>query len=87
VAIPVDAAPYNVDLVWARIVALLPQAQQIQLNRMMTDSRGTWSVSQILSQAAAGGKALLISLMSDKADASGAGAIPECPSKCVADAS
>jgi|688.fasta_scaffold06688_11 hypothetical protein len=54
---------------------------------MMTDSRGTWSVSQILSQAAAGGKALLISLMSDKADASGAGAIPECPSKCVADAS
>jgi predicted GTPase len=59
VALPADAAAYNVDLVWARIAVLLPQAQQVQLNRLMTESRGGWSVSEILSQAAAGGKTLL----------------------------
>lgn len=69
VALPADATTYNVDLVWARIAALLPQAQQVQLNRLMSDSRGTWSVSQILAQAAAGGKTLLTSIMPAKAGA------------------
>ena len=72
VALPANAAAYNVDLVWARIAALLPQAQQVQLNRLMTDSRGTWSVSQILAQAAAGGKMLLTSML--KSDAANPGA-------------
>ena len=63
VALPAGAAAYNVDLVWARIVALLPQAQQIQLNRLMTDSRGGWNFSEILAQATAGGKALLTSVL------------------------
>ncbi|HEX8296168.1 MAG TPA: hypothetical protein VF593_07695, partial [Chthoniobacteraceae bacterium] len=63
VALPSDAGSYNVELVWARIVALLPKAQQIQLNRLMTDSRTAWNVWDILSQAGKGGKMLLTSVL------------------------
>ena len=60
--IPVSLAegvePYNVELIWARIVELLPQAQQTQLNRLMTEARESWNFGQILSQAFSGGRAI-----------------------------
>jgi hypothetical protein len=59
VALQDSTPPYNVELIWARIAALLPQAQQTQLNRVMTDVRGSWDIGKILAQAYHGGRAIL----------------------------
>lgn len=48
---------YNVDVVWAKIAALLPEAKRTQLLRLMVEARGDGiSWRRVLSQAAGAGR-------------------------------
>ena len=59
VAVPQGGAPYNIDLLWARITDVLPVAQQTRLNRLLTDGQRNWDWRRVLSQAVQGGRMLV----------------------------
>ena len=63
--VPVSLAPgriYNVDLVWSRMLTLLPAARSAQLTRRLQSARSGWSWRQIGNQAINAGKMLARSL-------------------------
>lgn len=63
--VPVSLSPkrvYNIDLVWSRMLALLPEARSAQLTRRLQSARSGWSWRQIGSQAISAGKMLARSL-------------------------
>jgi len=59
VAVPQGRAPYNIDLVWARITDSLPAAQQTRLNRLLTERQRNWDWRRVLSQSLQGGRMLM----------------------------
>jgi uncharacterized protein len=50
IAMPNGVDPYQIDVLWARIGSLLPEAQQTQLNRVIGGIRADWNVSEIMAQ-------------------------------------
>lgn len=50
------AAPYNVDVLWGRIIELVPQAQRARLLRTLSDVRNAPAWSGLWSQAASAGR-------------------------------
>ncbi|HEX6001828.1 MAG TPA: GTPase [Hyphomicrobiaceae bacterium] len=52
------AAAYNVDAVWAKVIALMPEAQRARLVRVLTDVKGASSWSSIWTQAVNAGRVL-----------------------------
>jgi predicted GTPase len=59
VAMPNGAEPYQIDALWACIGALLPAAQQRQLNRMITATRADWNLGEALRAVINSGTVLL----------------------------
>lgn len=51
--------PSNVDAVWMRIAADLPEATRAQLLRCLSDLKGQWDWSRVLSQTGNAGRAIL----------------------------
>jgi predicted GTPase len=51
-------ATYNVDVLWAQIVTVLPLAKRARLARQFDDARGRWNWRKVLSQATGAGRTL-----------------------------
>ncbi len=59
--VPVGLAPktlYNIDVLWARMVMALPDAERARLVRHLQDAKSDWRWSTIWSQAAGAGRVL-----------------------------
>jgi uncharacterized protein len=56
VRIDVAVAPYNVDAVWAKIMALMPEAQRARLLRMLGDIKSASAWGAVWSQAVNAGR-------------------------------
>jgi predicted GTPase len=54
----VAAAPYNMDALWAKLFALVPEAQRARLLRTLGDIKGASSWAEIWSQAANAGRVI-----------------------------
>jgi predicted GTPase len=54
----ISAAAYNVDAVWARVVALMPDAERARLVRVLADVRGASSWGNLWTQAVNAGRVL-----------------------------
>jgi predicted GTPase len=54
----ISAAPYNVDAVWARIVALIPEAERARLVRVLADVRSASGWGHLWTQAVNAGRVL-----------------------------
>jgi len=63
VAVPENAVPYQIDLVWAGVVMLLPQAQQTQLNKLLGEARSNWNIGEILATAFRSGTSIASEVM------------------------
>ena len=70
VRVDIPAAAYNVDALWAKIIALMPEAQRAQLVRLLSDVRGASGWSQIWGQAVNAGR-VLRSTLASRGDQSG----------------
>jgi predicted GTPase len=68
--VPVSLLPkpqtYNVEAVWQRIAAELPEATRAQLLRCLSDLKGGWDWSTLLSQTSNAGRAIVRSLSNRK---------------------
>jgi uncharacterized protein len=58
VRIDVAAAPYNIDALWAKIIALLPEAQRARLLRTLSDIKSSSSWAAVWSQAISAGRVI-----------------------------
>jgi predicted GTPase len=54
----ISAAPYNVDAVWAKVVALIPDAERARLVRVLADVRSASGWGALWSQAVNAGRVL-----------------------------
>ena len=54
----IAVAPYNVDAVWARIMALMPEAQRARLLRTLVDIKGASAWTTAWSQAVNAGRVI-----------------------------
>jgi uncharacterized protein len=52
------AAPYNIDALWARLIALMPDAQRARLLRTLEDIKGSPTWRTVWSQAANAGRVI-----------------------------
>lgn len=52
----VPSGPYNVETVWARMSAVLPDAQRARLVRMLSTANGSWDWRRVWRQAAGAGR-------------------------------
>jgi predicted GTPase len=66
------AAPYNIDALWAEIIALMPEAQRARLVRVLSDVRSASGWSAVWSQAVNAGRVLRSTLASRTDDPPGA---------------
>ncbi|MBO0766864.1 MAG: 50S ribosome-binding GTPase [Hyphomicrobiaceae bacterium] len=65
------AAPYNIDALWAKIIAVVPEAQRARLVRVLSDVRSASGWSAIWSQAVNAGRVLRSTLASRADDPPG----------------
>jgi hypothetical protein len=68
VPVRVDAgvAPYNIDVLWARIMELVPDAQRARLLRTLSDLKGARSWKTLWAQAVGAGRVIKDTLMTRK---------------------
>lgn len=64
VRVDIAVAPYNVDAVWARIIALMPDAQRARLLRTLSDIKSATSWTAVWSQAANAGRVIKSTFLS-----------------------
>lgn len=51
-------APYNIERLWQRVLAVVPDARRAQLLRTLRDLKDTWSWKSVWSQAAGAGRVI-----------------------------
>jgi predicted GTPase len=57
-----SGAPYNIDVVWAKAVALAPEAQRTRLVRLLGAARASWDWRRLWSQSVNAGRVIVRSL-------------------------
>jgi len=58
VCLEANVGRYNVDAVWAKIMAMLPEAQRTHLVRRLRDTEARWDWARVWKQAAGAGRVM-----------------------------
>jgi predicted GTPase len=67
VRVDIAVAPYNIDALWAKIIAQVPEAQRARLLRTLADIRNASGWASLWSQAANAGRVIGGTLLSRSA--------------------